>query len=48
MIALGSAACGGLPKGPNGATQPGKVFVTVTASANGATATAPPIELIIK
>jgi Big-like domain-containing protein/beta-propeller repeat-containing protein len=48
MIALGSAACGGLPKGPNGATQPGPVFVTVTASANGTTATAPPIELIIK
>src|SRR6202167_2784899 len=48
MIVLGSAACGGLPKGPNGPTQPGLVTVTVTASANGTTATAPPIELIIK
>jgi hypothetical protein len=48
MIVLGSAACGGLPKGPNGPTQPGLVTVTVTASANGTTATAPPIEFIIK
>jgi len=48
MIVLGGAACGGLPKGPNGPTQPGRVTVTVTASAKGTTATAPPIELIIK
>jgi hypothetical protein len=47
LIALGSAACSSLPKGPNGPTQPGPVTVTVTASANGATATAPPLQLII-
>jgi hypothetical protein len=48
LIALGSAACGGLAKGPNGPTTKGPVTVTVTASANGATATAPPIELIVE
>ncbi len=47
LIALDSAACGGLAKGPNGPTTKGPVTVTVTASANGATATAPPIELIV-
>ena len=48
LIALGSASCGGIPKGPNGPTQPGEVTVTVTASANGATVTAPPLELIVE
>jgi ABC-type glycerol-3-phosphate transport system substrate-binding protein len=48
LIALGSAACGGLAKGPNGVTTPGPVTVTVTATSNGATATAPPLELIVE
>jgi hypothetical protein len=47
LIAVDSAACGGLAKGPNGPTTKGPVTVTVTASANGATAIAPPIELIV-
>jgi hypothetical protein len=48
LIVLGSASCSGLPKGPNGPTQPGEVTVTVTASANGATVTAPPLQLIVE
>ncbi|MFY9730498.1 MAG: Ig-like domain-containing protein, partial [Candidatus Acidiferrales bacterium] len=48
LIALGSTSCGGIPKGPNGPTQPGEVTVTVTASADGATVTAPPLQLIVE
>jgi hypothetical protein len=48
LIALGSAACSSLPKGPNGPSQGGPVTVTVTATANGATVTAPPLEMIIE
>ncbi|MGH9747651.1 MAG: Ig-like domain-containing protein [Candidatus Acidiferrales bacterium] len=48
LIALGSAACSSLPKGPNGPTQGGPVTVTVTATANGVTVTAPPLEMIVE
>ncbi|MGA8221160.1 MAG: kelch repeat-containing protein [Candidatus Acidiferrales bacterium] len=39
LVALGSAACNSLPKGPNGATPPGPYSVTIMATANGQTAT---------
>ncbi|MGA8220644.1 MAG: hypothetical protein WB780_03250, partial [Candidatus Acidiferrales bacterium] len=39
LVALGSAACNSLPKGPNGATPPGPYTVTIMATANGQSAT---------
>jgi len=39
LIALGSAACASLPKGPNGATPAGTYSLTLTTSINGQTQT---------
>ena len=38
LVALGSAACNSLPKGPNGATPPGNYTLFITATANGQSA----------
>jgi hypothetical protein len=38
LMALGSAACNSLPKGPAGATPPGNYQLTITATANGQSA----------
>ena len=39
LIALGTAACGSLAKGPNGATRPGTYSLTLTTTINGQTQT---------
>lgn len=39
LIALGTAACGNLAKGPNGATRPGTYSLTLTTTINGQTQT---------
>ena len=39
LVALGTAACGGLAKDPNGATPPGTYNLTLTAMLNGQTQT---------
>ena len=39
LVALGTAACGSLAKGPNGATQPGTYSLTLTTTINGQTQT---------
>ncbi|MFY9804441.1 MAG: hypothetical protein WA211_20625, partial [Candidatus Acidiferrales bacterium] len=49
LVALGTAACGGLAKGPNGATPPGTYSLTLTATINGQTQTLPNfLTLIVK
>jgi hypothetical protein len=37
LMSVGLSACNNLPKGPNGATQPGQYSLTVSATANGQT-----------
>jgi hypothetical protein len=39
LVALGTAACGSLAKGPNGATPPGTYSLTLTTTINGQTQT---------
>jgi hypothetical protein len=41
LVAMGTAACGSLPKGPNGATPPGTYSLTLTTTFNGQTQTMP-------
>ena len=41
LVALGTAACGSLAKGPNGATPPGTYSLTLTTTFNGQTQTMP-------
>jgi uncharacterized repeat protein (TIGR01451 family) len=41
LVALGTAACASLPKGPNGATPPGTYTLTLTTTVNGQTQTLP-------
>jgi sugar lactone lactonase YvrE len=41
LVALGTAACGSLAKGPNGATPPGTYSLTLTTTVNGQTQTLP-------
>ena len=49
VVALGVAACGGLAKGPNGATPPGTYNLTLTATLNGKTQTLPNfLTLVVK
>ncbi|MFZ0883465.1 MAG: choice-of-anchor D domain-containing protein [Candidatus Acidiferrales bacterium] len=49
LVALGSAACGGLAKGPNGATPPGTYSLTLTTTFNGQTQTMPNfLTLVVK
>jgi ABC-type glycerol-3-phosphate transport system substrate-binding protein len=39
LVALGTAACGSLAKGPSGATPPGTYSLTLTTTFNGQTQT---------
>lgn len=39
LVAMGTAACGSLPKGPNGATPPGTYNLSLTTTFNGQTQT---------
>jgi sugar lactone lactonase YvrE len=49
LVALGTAACGGLAKGPNGATPPGTYTLTLTTTFNGQTQTLPNfLTLVVK
>jgi hypothetical protein len=49
LVSIGTAACGGLAKGPNGATPPGTYSLTVTATLNGQTQTLPNfLTLVVK
>ena len=49
LVALGTAACGGLAKGPNGATPPGTYSLTLTTTFNGQTQTLPNfLTLVVK
>jgi hypothetical protein len=49
VVALGTAACGGLAKGPNGATPPGTYTLTLTTTFNGQTQTLPNfLTLVVK
>jgi hypothetical protein len=41
LVAMGSAACGSLPKGPNGATPPGTYSITLTTTFNSQTQSLP-------
>jgi hypothetical protein len=43
LIALGGVACNSVPKGANGATQPGDYQLVISATINGQTVSAPPI-----
>ena len=49
LVALGTAACGSLAKGPNGATPPGTYSLTLTVTFNGQTQTMPNfLTLVVK
>lgn len=49
LVALGTAACGSLAKGPNGATPPGTYSLTLTTTFNGQTQTMPNfLTLVVK
>jgi hypothetical protein len=48
LIAIGASACSSLPKGPNGATPPGNYTLTISATVNGTTSTAPPINFTVQ
>jgi hypothetical protein len=48
LMAIGGAACSGLPKGPNGATPPGNYTVTFTATVNGVTTSTAPIPFTVE
>jgi Domain of unknown function DUF11/Divergent InlB B-repeat domain/NHL repeat len=49
LVAMGTAACGGLPKGPNGATPPGTYNLTLTITFQGQTQTMPNfLTLVVK
>jgi trimeric autotransporter adhesin len=49
LVALGTAACGSLAKGPNGATPPGTYTLTLTTTLNGQTQTLPNfLTLVVK
>ena len=47
LMAIGGAACSGLPKGPNGATPPGNYTVTFKATVNGVTTSTAPIPFTV-
>ncbi|MGA8143262.1 MAG: choice-of-anchor L domain-containing protein [Candidatus Acidiferrales bacterium] len=44
LIALGGVACNSLPRGANGATPPGDYTLTISATVNGQTVTATPVQ----
>ena len=49
LVALGTAACGGLAKGPNGATPPGTYMLSLSTTVNGQTQTMPNfLTLVVK
>ena len=48
LFALGGAACSSLPKGPSGATPPGNYVLTITATVNGTTVVAPPVDFTVQ
>jgi uncharacterized repeat protein (TIGR01451 family) len=48
LMAIGGAACSGLPKGPNGATPPGNYTVTFKATVNGVTTSTAPIPFTVE
>ncbi|MGH9745479.1 MAG: hypothetical protein ACRD59_05135, partial [Candidatus Acidiferrales bacterium] len=48
LIAIGGSACSGPPKGPNGATPPGNYTLTISATVNGTTVVAPPINFTVQ
>jgi Big-like domain-containing protein/ASPM-SPD-2-Hydin domain-containing protein len=43
LAALGGVACNSLPRGANGVTQPGDYTLTISATVNGQTVSAPPV-----
>jgi hypothetical protein len=47
LIALGGVACNSLPRNPNGATQPGNYQLTITATFNGQTVSAPAVNFVV-
>jgi len=48
LFGLGGAACSSLPKGPSGATPPGNYVLTITATVNGTTVVAPPVDFTVQ
>ena len=47
LIALGGVACNSLPRNPNGVTLPGNYQLFITATFNGQTVSAPPVNFVV-
>ena len=47
LIAFGGVACNSLPRNPNGVTQPGNYQLSITATFNGQTVTAPVVNFVV-